>query len=371
MRQSDISIDTPRPAFFDAGCLFPALAPHCPAPFLIPLNLDAMEHRLQDLIDIMAKLRDPEGGCPWDVEQTFASIAPYTIEEGYEVAEAAEAGDMDALCDELGDLLLQVVFHARMAEEIGAFAMRDVLDAVCGKMVRRHPHVFADASVADTQAQSHAWEAQKADERRAKAEAQGRRQASALDDISVALPALTRAEKLQMRAARVGFDWPDLDPVLAKIDEEIAEVRHEIAIGAPRQRLEDEVGDLLFASVNLARKLGLDPEQALRFGNAKFERRFRAMEGALAADNGRPMADTTAWTAWKRPGAASRRRSSPRRASPPPARPYLGPDQRRGRRFAAAGRLLSAGPLRRRNRNFPLWRLHHDFRRLHGQGRTL
>jgi len=235
------------------------------------------------LIEIMALLRDPEKGCPWDVEQTFASIAPHTIEEAYEVAEAIEQGDMDALVDELGDLLLQVVFHARMAEEMGVFAFDDVARAISDKLVRRHPHVFADAAIDDASAQTAAWEAQKAAERREKHGSSPENEVphSALDGVTVGLPALSRALKLQKRAARVGFDWHEAKDVLDKFDEEIAEMAHEIDSGAGPERLQDELGDLLFNCVNLARKLGLDPETALRHGNAKFERRFRRMEHLL------------------------------------------------------------------------------------------
>ena len=237
--------------------------------------------QIDRLLAIMARLRNREAGCPWDVAQTFATIAPYTIEEAYEVAEAAEAGDPGSLCEELGDLLLQVVFHARMAEEAGQFDFDDVACAISDKMVKRHPHVFGAASVADAEAQTVAWEDQKAEERRQKAAASGR-PPSALDGVGVGLPALTRAEKLQRRAARVGFDWPDAEPIFAKIDEEIAELREAMAAGSP-DRIEDEVGDLLFAVANLARRLGRDPEQALRRAARKFERRFRAIEQALAA----------------------------------------------------------------------------------------
>jgi nucleoside triphosphate diphosphatase len=233
------------------------------------------------LIDIMARLRAPVSGCPWDQVQTFATIAPYTIEEAYEVAEAAETGDAKHLREELGDLLLQVVFHARMAEEAGQFAFADIARTISDKMVRRHPHVFGAERIDTAAAQTNAWEAQKAAERRAEAESSGRA-ASALDGVGVALPALTRAQKLQARAARVGFDWPEVEPIFAKIDEEIAEVRAEIDAGAASARVEDEVGDLLFAVVNLARRLGTDPEQALRGACRKFERRFRAVETALA-----------------------------------------------------------------------------------------
>lgn len=217
------------------------------------------------LLAIMARLRDPQSGCPWDVQQNFASIAPYTIEEAYEVADAIEHDDMASLCDELGDLLLQVAFHARMAEEAGHFAFGDVIAAICGKMIRRHPHVFGEENAATP-----GWEAIKAEERRRKEPDDS----SALAGVARALPALLRAEKLQKRAARTGFDWPDTDGVFAKIDEEIEEVRQ--ARTAAEQ--EEEVGDLLFVVVNLARHLKVDPEQALRSANAKFERRFRMME---------------------------------------------------------------------------------------------
>ena len=246
---------------------------------------------LPRLIEIMAKLRDPVNGCPWDLEQSFATIAPYTIEEAYEVAEAAESADPQALKEELGDLLLQVVFHARMAEEARHFSFNDVARSIADKMVRRHPHVFADDDVADAAAQTQAWEEQKAQERRAKAAAEGRAE-SALDGVGIALPALTRAEKLQRRAARVGFDWPNLPPVLAKVEEEIAELKHEIAAEAVPERLVDELGDLLFAVANLARHLKADPEQALRQANRKFERRFRAVETRLAAEGKTPTEST-------------------------------------------------------------------------------
>ena len=246
---------------------------------------------LPRLIEIMAKLRDPVGGCPWDLEQSFATIAPYTIEEAYEVAEAAECGDAHALKEELGDLLLQVVFHARMAEEARQFSFNDVVRTIADKMVHRHPHVFAEASIADATAQTSAWEEQKAAERRAKAIAEGRPE-SALDGIGTGLPALTRAEKLQKRAARVGFDWSTLPPVLDKIEEEIVELRQEIAAEAEPGRLADELGDLLFAVANLARHLKVDPEQALRHANRKFERRFRAVEMRLAAEGKTPAQST-------------------------------------------------------------------------------
>ncbi|MEK9660325.1 MAG: nucleoside triphosphate pyrophosphohydrolase [Alphaproteobacteria bacterium] len=238
-----------------------------------------MTDNLDRLLSIMARLRDPETGCPWDIEQNFATIAPYTIEEAYEVADAIERVDMPALRDELGDLLLQVVFHARMAEEASAFAFDDVAGAIADKMERRHPHVFGDGADAELRAN---WENQKAAERAEKAARDGRN-AGVLDDVPMALPALMRAEKLQKRAARVGFDWPETGPVFAKIDEEIDEVKAEIAAGSAPQRLTDELGDLLFACVNLARHLGVDPETALRGTNARFESRFRSIERTLAA----------------------------------------------------------------------------------------
>jgi MazG family protein len=230
---------------------------------------------------IMAKLRDPVAGCPWDVEQTFASIAPYTIEEAYEVADAIQQGDMAALKDELGDLLLQVVFHSRMAEEIGAFDFAAVAEAIADKMTRRHPHVFGDTKVAGAAAQTVAGEQHQAKERTVRAAAAGL-SASALDGVNLALPALVRADKLQARAARVGFDWPKAEQVLDKIEEEVGELRREMTADVDRVRIQDEIGDLLFATVNLARHLGIDAEAALRTGNAKFERRFRGVEAALA-----------------------------------------------------------------------------------------
>ncbi len=236
------------------------------------------------LLDIMARLRDPRSGCPWDVAQNFKTIAPYTIEEAYEVAEACEADDAPALKDELGDLLLQVVFHARMAEENGRFAFNDVAKAIGDKMVRRHPHVFADVEIATAAAQTAAWEEQKAAERGAKGAT------SALDGVGLALPALTRAAKLQRRAARVGFDWPELAPIFAKIEEEIAELRQ--AMDEDADRIEDELGDLLFSVVNLARRLETDPEQALRRACRKFERRFRRVEERLGAAGKAPGAAT-------------------------------------------------------------------------------
>jgi MazG family protein len=234
----------------------------------------------------MATLRDPERGCAWDKEQTFATIAPYTIEEAYEVADAIEHGDLPALKDELGDLLFQVVFHSRMAEESGAFAFDQVAEAITAKMIRRHPHVFGDESARSAEEQTAAWEVTKAAERAAKGAA------SVLDGVARSLPPMTRALKLQNRAARVGFDWDDPAQVLGKISEEMGEIGHEIDQDAPFERLEDEMGDVLFACVNLARKLNIDPEHALRRANAKFERRFRHIETELAAGGRSPEAAT-------------------------------------------------------------------------------
>ncbi|MGO1540810.1 MAG: nucleoside triphosphate pyrophosphohydrolase [Luteimonas sp.] len=242
---------------------------------------------IQRLIDIMARLRDPDGGCPWDLEQDFASIAPYTVEEAYEVADAIDRGDMDDLRGELGDLLLQVVFHARMAEEEGRFAFGDVVAAICDKMVSRHPHVFGDAEVADAAAQTRDWEEHKRRER----EARGEVDDSALAGVSRGMPEWMRAVKLQARAARTGFDWPGPAPVIDKLHEEIGEVRAEFeALAAEpgdvaaRDRLEDEIGDLLFVAANLARHAQVDVGSALRRANRKFESRFRAMEALARAD---------------------------------------------------------------------------------------
>jgi ATP diphosphatase len=243
------------------------------------------------LLGVMAQLRDPVEGCPWDAEQTFASIAPYTIEEAYEVADAIERQDMADLKGELGDLLFQVVFHGRMAEEAGAFDFNDVAEHVADKMVRRHPHVFGEQDGIDSAgAQTLNWEAQKAAERSEKARLDGK-QESALDGVAMGLPALTRAEKIQKRAARVGFDFPDIGPVVGKIDEELAEVRAELDSGN-RSRQETEIGDLLFAVTNLARFLKIDPEAALRSANQKFVRRFHAVEQSLRAEGQTPETST-------------------------------------------------------------------------------
>jgi ATP diphosphatase len=225
------------------------------------------------LINVMAALRHPETGCPWDRAQDFATIAPYTVEEAYEVQAAIAEGDPAALRDELGDLLFQVVYHARLAEERGWFSFDDVAAGIKDKMIRRHPHVFGDAAERDAAAQTEAWEAQKAAERGA---------AGVLDGIAGALPALARAQKLNARAARVGFEWPDVQGILDKLAEETAELRAELPEATPA-RLQDEVGDMLFVMANLARKLGLNAEACLADANAKFTRRFQSIEAALAA----------------------------------------------------------------------------------------
>ena len=232
---------------------------------------------MHKLLTIMAQLRNPEGGCPWDLEQNFATIAPYTIEEAYEVADAIARKNMDDLKEELGDLLLQVVFHAQMAKEIGAFAFDDVVASVSDKMIRRHPHVFADADIATADAQIASWETIKAAERKEK------KSERILADVPAALPALMRAQKLQARAARVGFDWPDTAGVIAKIREELAEVEEAIESGDATHTAE-ELGDLLFAVTNLARFVKADAETALRDANVKFTRRFESIEDALAKD---------------------------------------------------------------------------------------
>ena len=254
-----------------------------------PSAADLPSDAMQRLLAVMARLRNPDGGCPWDLEQDFDSIAPYTIEEAYEVADAIERQDMPALKDELGDLLLQVVFHAQMAREAGRFDFADVAAGISEKMIRRHPHVFGDVAVETSDAQTKAWEEHKENERRAKAAAEGR-EASVLDGVATGLPALMRALKLQRRAARVGFDWPDTRDVFLKIDEELTEIKDEFGDNRLPERLLDEVGDLLFAVVNLARHLDIDPEAALRHANAKFEGRFRGIEARLA-EAGRGPAD--------------------------------------------------------------------------------
>ena len=241
---------------------------------------------IRDLVAIMARLRTPDSGCPWDLKQDFRSIAPYTIEEAYEVADAIERGDLDDLKDELGDLLMQVVYHARMAEEEQRFAFADVVEAITAKMIRRHPHVFGELEAADAAAVKERWERIKAEE---KAERAVRRNGSEppspaglLAGVPIGLPALTRAVKLQKRAGTVGFDWNDPKAVIAKIREEVGEIEHELS-GSTHDddRLEDELGDILFAAVNLARHLSVDPEAALRRANAKFVHRFGHVEREL------------------------------------------------------------------------------------------
>lgn len=241
-----------------------------------------LQYSMNDLLDIMQKLRTPETGCPWDLEQTFETIAPYTIEEAYEVDDAIRSGDMSALRDELGDLLLQTVFHARIAEESGEFTFSDVVGSICDKMVRRHPHVFDGASVEGADAQTAEWELQKEQERKALALTQGA-VPSALDGVAGSLPALLRAVKLQKRAARVGFDWPDTVEVLDKVQEECAELVEACQKPDNQSHVKEEYGDLMFVMANLARHLKLDPEEALRAANAKFERRFKKVEEKIAA----------------------------------------------------------------------------------------
>ncbi|HEY0684904.1 MAG TPA: nucleoside triphosphate pyrophosphohydrolase [Steroidobacter sp.] len=261
---------------------------------------------IQRLLDIMARLRDPKRGCPWDLQQSFKTIAPYTVEEAYEVADAIDRGDLASLRDELGDLLFQVVFHSQMAQEQGAFNFDDVANAICDKMERRHPHVFGDASIETADAQTVAWEEQKRRERAEKSG--GREHASVLDDVPVALPALTRANKLGKRAAQVGFEWSDVHGAIDKLDEEIAEfkaeVRQHVCLQADagdaqrahesrqHERLAAEIGDVLFCVVNVCRYLKIDPELALKRTNASFERRFRYVEQGLAARGKTPQQAT-------------------------------------------------------------------------------
>ena len=239
------------------------------------------------LLDIMARLRNPDGGCPWDLEQDFHTIAPYTIEEAYEVADAIERGDMGDLREELGDLLFQVAFHSQMASEEGTFDAADVATAINEKMIRRHPHVFDTADNRTSDDQVVAWEVVKAQERASKAKAE--KSHSALDGVALSLPALLRAEKLQKRAARTGFDWTEPEHIFDKLEEETEEVKEAIASG-DAAAIMDEIGDLLFVAANLARRLNIDPEVALRQANAKFERRFRAME-AMATENGQDFSE--------------------------------------------------------------------------------
>jgi MazG family protein len=248
----------------------------------------ARRYTVEDLLSVMARLRDKDTGCPWDVEQSFATIAPYTIEEAYEVADAIAREDLDALKEELGDLLLQVVYHAQMASEDARFGFADVVDAITRKMIRRHPHVFADAS-RDEFLTGDMWQRIKNEEKAGRGSAD---EGSRLDDVPLALPALARAVKLQKRAAEVGFDWPSLVPVLAKAEEEIAELKTAIAESEGKEshakRVGEEFGDLLFVMANIARHLKVDPEAALRGANAKFVRRFKSIEVALAKDGRKP-----------------------------------------------------------------------------------
>ena len=232
---------------------------------------------MQQLLDIMRALRDPDSGCPWDLQQNFQSLIPYTIEEAYEVADAIEQNNLDDIKSELGDLLFQIVFYSQLAEEQHAFNFTDVAESICKKLVRRHPHVFADMKVADAEQQTKEWERLKQQEREAKAEKNSR--VSCLDDVSRTLPSIMRAEKLQKRAAREGFDWPDVNGVIDKIHEEIDEVKQELnAEVQERDKLEDEIGDLFFSCINLSRYVGVDAEKSIRKANLKFERRFRALE---------------------------------------------------------------------------------------------
>jgi MazG family protein len=267
---------------------------------------DGRDGDIADLIEVMRRLRQPEGGCPWDIVQTFDTIAPYTIEEAYEVADAIARKDMGNLKEELGDLLFQSVYHARMAEEAGHFKFEDIVQAICEKMIRRHPHVFGDESLRNPDEHMSKWEEHKAQERAAK---KGHADAlpSALDDIPASLPELKHAEKLQKRASRVGFDWPAAQQVLDKIDEEVGEIKEAFAANAGPDKLEDEIGDLLFACVNLARKVNIDPGMALRRTNLKFERRFRRIEELLAAAGKTPAQATldemeALWVQAKREG---------------------------------------------------------------------
>ncbi|MBI4030956.1 MAG: nucleoside triphosphate pyrophosphohydrolase [Proteobacteria bacterium] len=263
-----------------------------------PLKTDR-KTAIEDLLAVMEQLRNPDGGCPWDLEQDFATIAPYTIEEAYEVADAIDRADIPALKEELGDLLFQVVYHAQMAAEAGDFAFADVVDAVTAKMVSRHPHVFSDAQAANAaDVEKRIWEDQKAKEK------SGKGHDSVLDDVPLALPALRRAQKLQNRAACVGFEWPDVSQVLDKMDEEVAEMREALK-GGKKEEILDELGDLFFVLTNFGRMLGADCEETLRQASRKFERRFRGVEAALKAQGVKP-GDATLermeglWTAEKK-----------------------------------------------------------------------
>ena len=256
---------------------------------------------IEQLLEIMRRLRDPQAGCPWDLEQTYRTLVPYTLEEAYEVADAIEQDDLEHLPDELGDLLFQVVFYAQIGQEEGRFDFEQVVQGISDKLVRRHPHVFADVEIESAEAQTQAWEEHKRQERDRKA-ASG--QASTLDGVSLALPALVRAAKLQRRAARVGFDWPDIEGVIAKVKEELAELETELQAKATPEALAEELGDLLFSCVNLARHLNIEPEAVLRTANLKFEQRFRHVEAELQASGGIEQATLqemdAAWEAAKR-----------------------------------------------------------------------
>lgn len=234
---------------------------------------------ISKLLSIMRQLRDPQNGCPWDIEQNFHTIAPYTVEEAYEVADAIERNDMAELSQELGDLLFQVVFHAQMAEEQGLFGFDDIVAAISDKLIRRHPHVFGDAAIGSAEEQTLAWEEHKARERQ-----QSDKYQSVLDGVAKTLPGLTRAAKLQKRAAKVGFDWQQIAPIFHKLVEETDELKAELDKNAHWARIEDEIGDMLFTVVNLARHTAIDPELAIRRANAKFETRFKAMETAMESD---------------------------------------------------------------------------------------
>ncbi len=244
--------------------------------------------KIDHLLEIMTRLRDPQQGCPWNREQTHASLIPHTLEEAYEVADAVARNNTHDLRDELGDLLFQIVFYAQIAHEAGQFNFNDIVAAITHKLVRRHPHVFGDALIESASAQSKAWEQLKMAELTAAAH----RPISLLDNISMALPAATRATKLQNRAALAGFDWPHINHVMDKLEEEAQEIHAEIAQGAQPERMEDEIGDLLFVGVNLARHAKVDPEAALRRANAKFERRFRRIETLLAEQDRTPYEST-------------------------------------------------------------------------------
>ena len=245
---------------------------------------DACTTTIDSLLEIMARLRDPESGCPWDLEQDFKSIAPYTLEEAYEVVDAIDRDDRTSLQDELGDLLFQVAFHAQMASEAGWFDFQDVVAGICRKMTRRHPHVFAGEVIEDAEEQTRAWEAHKEKERGA--------DASALDGVPLALPALTRACKIQKRASRVGFDWPSIHGVAEKVEEELEELREEINNQSDAGKLADESGDLLFAAVNMVRHAGVNPESALHQANSKFTRRFHQVE-AFCQEAGQSVTETS------------------------------------------------------------------------------